>query len=62
MDHRMDELSQSMTELKEEAVACAKCCELPNDVLILTCDHNLCLSCASLNLQNENVKASKRDG
>lgn len=51
-----------MAELKEEAVACAKCGELPNDVLILTCDHNLCLSCASLNLKRENLKASKMDG
>ena len=34
----------------EEAVTCAKCDVLPNDVLILTCDHNLCLRCASLNL------------
>ena len=43
-------------EPKEEAVSCAKCGEMPNDVLILTCDHNLCLRCASLNLQRENSK------
>ena len=56
-----DNLNQSLGELKEEAVACAKCNELPNDVLILTCDHNLCLSCASKNLQNENIKASRNE-
>mgnify|MGYP002630397154 CR=1 FL=1 len=43
-------------EPKEEAVSCAKCDQMPNDVLILTCDHNLCLRCASLNLQSENNK------
>ena len=52
----------SDSSLKEEAVACAKCGELPNDVLILTCDHNLCLRCASLNLQRENRKASEMQG
>ena len=49
-------------DLKEDAVACAKCGELPNDVLILTCDHNLCLRCASNNLKRENMKASKLEG
>ena len=39
-----------------DVVSCAACGQLPNDVLILTCDHNLCLKCASLNLQRENRK------
>lgn len=45
----------------EEAVACARCGELPNDVLILTCDHNLCLRCASDNLRAQNEKAAQGD-
>ena len=45
--------------MKDEVVSCAKCGELPNDVLILTCDHNLCLNCASRNLKNENIKDTK---
>lgn len=40
----------------KDAVSCAKCGELPNDVLILTCDHNLCLKCASFNLLQQNKK------
>ena len=38
-------------EDEEEDVSCAKCGKKPEDVLILTCDHNLCLECAALNLQ-----------
>ena len=37
----------------EEDVCCAKCEERPEDVLILTCDHNLCLNCASKNLYEQ---------
>lgn len=51
----------STSELRDEAVSCAKCGEFPNDVLILTCDHNLCLMCASMNLKRENMKASKME-
>jgi len=35
---------------EEDDVCCAKCGARPEDVLILTCDHNLCLACASNNL------------
>lgn len=44
---------------EEEAVACARCGQLPNDVLILTCDHNLCLRCASDNLRAQNEKSAQ---
>ena len=37
----------------EEDVSCAKCHAKPEDVLILTCDHNLCLECASNNLHEQ---------
>ena len=38
-------------EMEEaEEVSCYKCHNRPEDVLILTCDHNLCLECASNNL------------
>ena len=43
-----------------DVVSCAACGQLPNDVLILTCDHNLCLRCASLNLQRENRKNNQQ--
>ncbi len=39
-------------EDEEDDVSCAKCQKKPEDVLILTCDHNLCLECAALNLQD----------
>lgn len=35
---------------EEDDVCCAKCGNRPEDVLILTCDHNLCLNCAAENL------------
>lgn len=47
---------------EEEAVACARCGQLPNDVLILTCDHNLCLRCASLNLRAQHQKSTLGKG
>ena len=53
-----NEINNRLSEPKEEeAVACAKCGQLPNDVLILTCDHNLCLRCASNNLKAQNDKS-----
>jgi hypothetical protein len=33
-----------------EVVLCAKCEDNPDDILILTCEHNLCLICAAKNL------------
>ena len=36
---------------EEDDVCCAKCNQRPEDVLILTCDHNLCLECAANNLR-----------
>ena len=38
---------------EEEDVQCAKCGQRPEDVLILTCDHNLCLECAANNLREQ---------
>ena len=31
-------------------IECAKCHKNPDDVLVLTCEHNLCLDCAAANL------------
>jgi len=39
---------------------CAKCGCLPEDILMLTCNHDLCLSCASKNLQREMSKYGDR--
>ena len=38
---------------EDDDVCCAKCQARPEDVLILTCDHNLCLACASNNLHEQ---------
>ncbi len=45
-----------MKEL-ESPVSCAKCGATPEDVLILSCGHNLCLQCAANNLYREQTKA-----
>lgn len=46
-------------EPEEEAtVACAICKCMPDDILILTCDHNLCLNCAAHNLIKQQRKNS----
>jgi len=37
-------------------VKCAKCEQQTEDVLILTCDHNLCLQCSADNLRREENK------
>ena len=37
-------------DAEEATVACAICKTMPDDILILTCDHNLCLNCAAHNL------------
>ena len=58
-DHDLNNRASEPRE--EEAVACARCGQLPNDVLILTCDHNLCLRCASDNLRAQNEKAAQGD-
>jgi hypothetical protein len=36
-----------------EVVLCAKCEDNPDDILILTCEHNLCLTCAAKNLHDQ---------
>ena len=41
---------------EEVIISCAKCGTTPDDVLILTCDHNLCLICAAKNLRREQAK------
>ena len=38
--------------MHDEGVVCAECGGTPEDVLILTCEHNLCLPCAAKNLHN----------
>lgn len=39
-----------------QAENCAKCGCLPDDILTLTCNHDLCLTCASKNLHREAMK------
>jgi hypothetical protein len=40
----------------EEKIYCAKCGTLIEETLLLTCEHNLCLSCAAKNLFTEESK------
>ena len=47
---------QPQPQPSAQSVNCAKCGQLPEDILILTCDHNLCLICAARNLQKEHKK------
>jgi hypothetical protein len=44
-------------EFVGDEVLCAKCEDNPDDVLILTCEHNLCLSCASKNLHEQETRS-----
>lgn len=39
-----------------QAENCAKCGSLPDDILTLTCNHDLCLPCSAKNLQREIMK------
>lgn len=41
---------------EQPTITCAKCGSTPDDVLILTCDHNLCLKCASRKLKANTEK------
>ena len=47
-----------MSNEEEQIISCAKCGNTPDDVLILTCDHNLCLQCAAKNLKREQAKGN----
>jgi len=48
----------SSNSLQEPVVtACAACETIPEDVLILTCEHNLCLPCAAANLHQSQQRA-----
>lgn len=38
---------------------CAKCGTLPEDILMLTCNHDLCLICSAKNFQKEMQKKGK---
>ena len=40
----------------EENIFCAKCNSLVDETLLMTCDHNLCLPCATKNLVREENK------
>lgn len=38
---------------------CAKCGALPEDILMLTCNHDLCLACSARNFQRELQKKGR---
>ena len=51
--HYKFDLNLKIMELAGTEVLCAKCEDNPDDVLILTCEHNLCLTCAAKNLHEQ---------
>lgn len=40
----------------DDKIFCAKCSNLVEETLLLTCEHNLCLPCAAKNLMREENK------
>ncbi|CAI2366576.1 unnamed protein product [Moneuplotes crassus] len=42
---------------QDESTFCAECNNCPEDILVLICNHNLCLPCASKNLKRESDKS-----
>ncbi len=40
----------------DDKTICAKCAQVVEETLMLTCDHNLCLLCAAKNLSREESK------
>ena len=57
-NHNSQSQQQMIVDDSPDAnLACAKCGGQPDDILILTCDHNLCLLCAARNLQREHKRA-----
>ena len=49
------------SEVIEDGVMCAACGATPEDVLILTCEHNLCLPCAASNLHTAQKRQKNKD-
>lgn len=45
-----------MSAAGPNATNCSRCGTLPDDILVLTCDHNLCLPCSAANLHREELK------
>ena len=44
----------------DDKTICAKCGLVVEETLMLTCDHNLCLSCAAKNLAREENKGTHK--
>jgi hypothetical protein len=41
--------------LERKGIFCQECGKVPDEILILNCNHNLCLNCAAKNLQHEEL-------
>lgn len=52
-------MEDKIEEKEDFSLPCAKCGTTPNDVLIMGCNHNLCIVCAAKNLYREQLKANK---
>lgn len=42
----------------DDLVNCAKCQSIPYDVLMMNCNHNLCVKCAINRMQSQHVAKS----
>lgn len=42
----------------DEPVPCSKCREIPYDILMLNCNHNLCVKCAADRIQTQSLSKS----
>jgi len=58
MDLELDEGNIQLTQ-SDEDYECIKCHLKPDDVLIMTCEHNLCLDCAVKSMKEEIRKYSQ---
>lgn len=44
--HNIVDLSYKYTRDMDDLITCSKCAVLPYDILMMTCNHNLCTKCA----------------
>jgi len=58
MEEDLEDANIQLTQ-SEEGYECVKCHSKPDDVLIMTCEHNLCLDCAIKVMQVEIMRSSQ---
>ena len=46
-----------MSRILEQPPSCTRCGIVPEEMLVLSCGHNLCIDCASRNFRREQAKS-----